>query len=113
MKTDEAIGNQEYLYSHLATDPDLRDIVELFVEEMPDRIAMLSEMLRAADWEGLRRIAHQIKGAAGSYGFDPISPMAGRVEAAIREGEPEIQIRRTVEELIDLCKRARSGAPAS
>ena len=112
MKADEAIGNQEYLYSRLAADPDLRDIVDMFVEEMPQRIATLLEMLHAADWEGLRRIAHQLKGAAGSYGFDPIMPSAGRVESVIQDGEPEQRIRETVEELIDLCNRTRSGQPA-
>ena len=113
MKADEAIANQEYLYSGLAADPDLGDIVDMFVEEMPQRVATLSEMLHAADWEGLRRIAHQLKGAAGSYGFDPISPSAGRVESVIQDGESEQRIRETVEELIDLCNRARSGLPTS
>ena len=86
----------------LASDPDLREIVDLFVEEMPGRVAGMLEQLRAADWEGLRRSAHQLRGAAGSYGFDPISPSAGKVEAAIRDGEPEQRIRETVDELVDL-----------
>ena len=106
---DTATVNREHVYSRLANDPDLREIVELFVEEMPGRVANILEQLQAADWEGLRRSAHQLKGAAGSYGFDPISPSAGKVEAAIRDGEPEARIRETVDELIDLCTRARCG----
>ncbi len=76
----------ECIYSRLSGDPDLRDIVEMFVEEMPGRVASLLDHLSDANWEGLRRAAHQLKGAAGSYGFEPISPSAGRVESAIRDG---------------------------
>ena len=108
---DSATINREYVYSRLANDPDLREIVDLFVDEMPGRVANMLEQLRAADWEGLRRSAHQLRGAAGSYGFDPISPSAGKVEAAIRDGEPEQRIRETVDELVDLCTRARCGLP--
>ena len=114
MKTDEAMVHQkEYIYSHLAADPDLRDIVDMFVEEMLDRVATLLGQLHSADWQGLQRTAHQLKGAAGSYGFDAISPAAGKVESAIHDGEPEQRIRRTVEELVDLCKQARCGTPTS
>jgi HPt (histidine-containing phosphotransfer) domain-containing protein len=102
----------EPLYSSLGSDPDLGEIVEMFVAEMPDRMAALTTQLDAADWEGLRRSAHQLKGAAGSHGFDSISPSAARLEDALLESQPEEQIRRAVEELADLCSRIRSGAPA-
>ena len=102
----------EPLYSSLGGDPDLGEIVEMFVAEMPDRVAALTRQLDTGDWEGLRRSAHQLKGAAGSHGFDSISPCAARLEDALLENEPEEQIHRTVEELADLCSRIRSGAPA-
>jgi histidine phosphotransfer protein HptB len=104
-------ANTGFLYSRLAADKDLGEIVDMFVEEMPTRVATILEQVDAMDWEGLRRTAHQLKGAAGSYGFDVISPSAGRVELAIRDGEPEERIRETVQELIGLCKRARGGLP--
>ena len=106
---DRATDNPEYIYSRLATDPDLCGIVDLFVEEMPGRVAALLDQLRAADWEGLRWTAHQLKGAAGSYGFDAISPCAGKLESAVHNDEPEEQIREAVMELADLCTRARGG----
>ena len=97
----------EPLYSSLGSDPDLAEIVEMFVEEMPDRVAMLLEQLDSSDWEGLRRTAHQLKGAAGSFGFDPISPCAARLETTLADSEPEEQIRKAVDELVDtgLLKR--------
>jgi HPt (histidine-containing phosphotransfer) domain-containing protein len=108
----QVTSETEPLYSRLSADPDLSEVVEMFVEEMRDRVAAMLDQFRASDWEGLRRAAHQLKGAAGSYGFDPISPCAGRLEKAIREGEPEAQIREAVDALVEMCNRARGGAPA-
>ncbi len=104
-----SIAGSEPLYSSLSGDPELGKIVELFVNEMPDRVATVLEQLENSDWEGLRRTVHQLKGAAGSYGFDPISPSAAEVEAAVCDGEPEQRIRETVDELVGLCNRATSG----
>jgi HPt (histidine-containing phosphotransfer) domain-containing protein len=107
----QAISKDELLYSHLGNDPDLSEIVAMFVEEMPGRIATLLEQAQSGDFEALRRTAHQLKGAAGSYGFDLISPAAARLEYAIRDSEPQNQILDIVEELVDLCGRVRAGAP--
>lgn len=107
----DATANTGFLYSRLAADADLGEIVDMFVEEMPTRVATLLQQVDTMDWEGLRRTAHQLKGAAGSYGFDAISPSAGKVESAVRDGEPEERIRETVQDLVALCKLARGGLP--
>ena len=101
----------EALYSPLANDPDLSDIVEMFVDEMSERVNTLKELLGASDWEGLRRAAHQLKGAAGSYGFAPITPSAAAVEDGVRVGQSEEHIRDAVLNLCDLCGRVRPGVP--
>jgi HPt (histidine-containing phosphotransfer) domain-containing protein len=113
METNQTTSALGCLYSRLAGDPDLDEIVDLFIEEMPGRIASLVQQLQAADWEGLKRTAHQLKGAAGSYGFDAISPPAGAIESAICNGEPEQRIRQSVETLVGLCHRMRGGSPTS
>ncbi len=104
-------SHDEPLYSSLGTDPYLSDIVELFVEEMAGRIQTLVEQFNSGDWGGLRRTVHQLKGAAGSYGFEEISPTAARLERAVDTDEPEQQIRAAVDQLINLCGRARAGGP--
>lgn len=103
--------NSEPLYSNLGADPDLGEIVTMFVDEMPGRIALIEAQAAAGDWDSLRRTAHQLKGAAGSYGFDPISPAAATVEAAIKLGASPDEIRDKVEILVGMCRRAKAGAP--
>jgi HPt (histidine-containing phosphotransfer) domain-containing protein len=100
------------LYSSFGGDPDLREIVDLFVAEMPQRVVALLSHLRTRDWDALRRTAHQIKGSAGSYGFPAISPAAGVLEDALRMQEPELRILEAVDTLIRLCQSARGGTPA-
>jgi histidine phosphotransfer protein HptB len=106
-----AHNDTEYVYSRLGSNPDYGEIVEMFVEELPKRAASLLEHLDKGDWESLRRVAHQIKGAAGSYGFDTISPIAGKLEATVRNSDPEADIRKAIAELADICNRARAGQP--
>ena len=101
----------EPLYSRLGGDADVGEIVALFAEEMPGRVAALTGRLQSGDWDGLRRLAHQLKGAAGSYGFDAITSSAERLESALRQQQPEDQIRTAAADLVALCRRARGGTP--
>jgi HPt (histidine-containing phosphotransfer) domain-containing protein len=102
-----AIPQIEILHSTLRGDPDLEALVEMFVDEMPERIAALQQRAEGHDLPGLRRLAHQIKGSGGSHGFQPISDSAAGLEDAIREGLPEETIHRRLLALIDICARAR------
>jgi CBS domain-containing protein/HPt (histidine-containing phosphotransfer) domain-containing protein len=98
------------LYSSLGADPELAELVELFVQEMAARIGDIQGQAADRQWAQLARTVHQIKGAGGSYGFPEISVVAARLEAAVREGQ-EDRILREVDDLTSLCRRARSGAP--
>jgi HPt (histidine-containing phosphotransfer) domain-containing protein len=104
-------ATRELLYSSLGDDPDLGEIVTMFVDEMPDRIDNLLKRLELEDWTGLERAAHQLRGAAGSYGFDALTPQAGILERAVRERRQEESIRQAVESLIELCRQTRAGSP--
>jgi histidine phosphotransfer protein HptB len=100
------------LYSPLAAvDAELGELVALFVAEMEGRVSTMQRQLQDHDWQGLRQSAHQLKGAAGSYGFEEISPSAAQLESTLRDNEPEEAVRSGVEELIELCRRARAGTP--
>lgn len=108
----QAHAAESAIYSTLADDPELAEIVEMFVEELPERISMMLKSFENSDWEGLRRTAHQLKGAAGSYGFQPITELSARLERTVKEKEDELVIRKVLNELDALCRRARAGEPA-
>ena len=99
-----------FVYSSLA-DPDLGELIEMFVQEMPERINALETQARSRDWQQLTRTAHQLKGDAGSYGFNVITPCAARLESAAKDGCQEEEILSALDELLDLCRRMRPRGP--
>jgi histidine phosphotransfer protein HptB len=99
------------LYSSLADDPYLGEIIDQFVDAMSDRVDELRARLAAEDWESLRRAAHQLKGSAGSYGFGAVGEAAAILEDAIGHAEPEERITQTAQELIAMCGCVRTGKP--
>ena len=99
------------LYSSLSIDPKMAHLVELFVDHLPDRAAALREAANEADSDALSDLAYQLKGSAGGYGFDPITELAEAVERQAREQADLDELRRTVDELVDLCSRATADAP--
>lgn len=72
------------IHSRFASDPEMREIVALFVAELPARIGELHAAWRTGDLDRIRIMAHQLKGAGGGYGFPDLSTLAGELEAAIR-----------------------------
>jgi len=101
--------DESLIYSPFGGDPDLAELVEIFVSEMPDRVSAIEAALREDDLEGVRRLAHQLKGAAGSYGFDSLTPLAAAVESRAGEDASPEAIREAVTDLESLCRRLRPG----
>ena len=97
------------IYSALAADPDLAELVEMFVDEMPQRIATLVEHYDSGNWDALGRTAHQLKGAVGSYGFHELTPYAAALEQAVRGGGSQDEIQQCLEQLIQHCRMVKAG----
>jgi HPt (histidine-containing phosphotransfer) domain-containing protein len=107
-----AMVNQA-IHSSLGEDPDFSELVELYVAEMPARIERFKELFRLGQYYELNRLAHQLKGSAGGYGFDEITPAAARVEHAATSEPDLIELEAALCDLLDLCSRVRSGAPSA
>ena len=99
------------IYSQLGGDPDLGELVTMFVDEMPGRLVTFQAAQAAGNREAIGRLAHQMKGAAGSYGFDQATPYAARLEKAARENVPDEELLLALNELLELCTRMRAGVP--
>ncbi len=93
------------LLSEFRDDPDLIELVEYFVEEMPNTADKIKEACDTKDMESLRRLSHQLKGSAGGYGFSPITDSARVLEEAIMEEKAISEVKQSVDELVALCKR--------
>jgi len=100
----------EPIISEFAGDQDMLEIVEEFVNELPDRISTLEQLVAISRFDEVRRLAHQLKGAGAGYGFPTLGEAAGRLEATVALSPADIgQIRDAVDTLVDLCRRASLG----
>jgi HPt (histidine-containing phosphotransfer) domain-containing protein len=68
------------LASTLAEDPHLKPLVESFARELPGRFAAIGHAVEQRDLTRVRRLLHQLKGTAGSFGFTTIAELAGAIE---------------------------------
>lgn len=97
--------------SEYAADPDMIDLVQLFASEMPTRVALVRSCWEDKRLDDLKRVAHQLKGAGGGYGFSSVGDAAGRLEAGVkraldgRENSDLESIRKQVDELLDVLNR--------
>ncbi len=95
------------LRSEYADDPDMREIVEFFVNDLNARINSIREAFDRDDRARLKTLAHQLKGAAGGYGFPSIGQAAGAVERELLGHQADIaNLGERVEDLINLCRSA-------
>jgi HPt (histidine-containing phosphotransfer) domain-containing protein len=93
--------------SEFADDPDMSPIVELFIRELPQRLAAMHSALASANLEQLRTLAHQLKGAAGGYGFPKLGEAAALVDQGVKDGCDPNVIRSRVGMLAALAARIR------
>ena len=102
------------LLSTLRADPDMAELIQLFVDELPERVRTLQDYWSRGELSELKRVAHQLKGASGGYGFAPVGLAAGELEhrlvdIAARATETDLKdIAARVERLIRTCERVRT-----
>ena len=101
----------EVYYSQLAADPDLAELVDLFIDELPERLRQLHAALEQGNRHDLARFSHQLKGAGGSYGFPQLTPAAAELELLAKQAADEPTLRRALHELVAVAGQLRAGLP--
>ncbi|MFG0330252.1 MAG: ATP-binding protein [Phycisphaerales bacterium] len=99
----------EPLLSEFADEEDMVELIDGFLGELPDRLYKLDQAAREADLAVIASLAHQLKGAAGGYGFTPITEASRSLEQRAKSGDPIEEVRDAVAELRKLCQRAVNG----
>ena len=96
------------LVSEFACDEDMVELVEMFVQELPLRIASIEEAMALRDLDSLARLVHQLKGAAGGYGFPSITEAATQLEDTAQAADDLEKLTSETKDLVALCARARA-----
>lgn len=92
----------------LGGDHFLAEMIDLFLEYVPQRIEAALEAERRGDYATVARAGHALKSTAGNLGATSLHTLAVEIEQEAREGQRE-HIRALLRELECAFERARAG----
>jgi HPt (histidine-containing phosphotransfer) domain-containing protein len=107
------LGVDAVLVSDLADDPDMMELVQQFLQILPERIVIFDTNRQPEQRKALAAAAHQLKGAAGGYGYMRISELARTVERYASAGGTQDECDRAVNALLATCHAAIRGGALS
>ena len=105
-------GDDVAIVSRLANRPKFAGIVTRFVEQLPARLAAVETAAAAGRMEDLMALAHGLKGAGGSMGFDEMFEPARALETAAASGDAAA-VRTALADLQRIGRGIQSGALAT
>ncbi len=93
-------------------DADLREIVEQFIDHLKTKFADMQHAMADHDYQTLADLAHWLKGAGGTAGFDMLTEQAATIEQAARNGDDDDVIA-TMDALRSMVDRVRVVEPVN
>jgi CheY-like chemotaxis protein/HPt (histidine-containing phosphotransfer) domain-containing protein len=75
---------EDVLYSEFGDNPIVANRLPQFIKNLQGRLDALDAAYAQTNWEELCHLAHQLKGAGGSYGYPQITEAARSLEVAAR-----------------------------
>jgi HPt (histidine-containing phosphotransfer) domain-containing protein len=94
------------LRSHFADDPGMKELLRDYIPRLRKAADELETAQASGDATGVGRLAHQLAGSAGGYGFPRITACARHITERIRSGEPVGLLGSEIDELVDLLRNA-------
>jgi two-component system, sensor histidine kinase and response regulator len=94
----------------------LRELVQIFVEEVPRQLDTLQQAITASDFETIERTAHSLKGELSCLGLTEVAKKASDLEGLgrAREGQPPAELYRAFSaELSDVTSAMRDMLEAT
>lgn len=85
-------------------DAEVQSIVPEFLENRKKDCFLINNLLEMGSFSEIRTLAHRMKGAGGSYGFDDISAIGEIMEEAALSGD-KIVISNELQRLMDFLER--------
>ncbi len=98
------------LVSEMSGDPDMIELIEGYVNELPDKLQALQKAADEHDIATLARLAHQLKGSGGGYGFPWITDAAKQLEQSSKAAADMATLKAQLASLAELCNRSTATA---
>lgn len=105
----QQLVNMEKLLTLMEGDVELiREVFEVFAEEVPQRRDKFESALSDGDMVALMQLAHALKGSSGTLQAEPLRDVSRELEHAAREGR-ETAARELVPNLLSLLDRTAAA----
>ena len=101
---DSPASDPRPIRSTMGDDPSVQVLLNRFIARLPERIKAMRTFMDEADMEKLRQTVHQLKGAAGGYGYPQLTEQATRAEQKLASGDVIEAVRGEIESLIALVR---------
>lgn len=108
----QSVQSIQAVYSVYGNDPNLAELVAIFVHELPQRVETLRAHAEVGDWESAARVAHQLNECGSSYGFAKLSTLAARLEHCCMGQQRTGEILKALDRLAEHCEQVRPGTAA-
>ncbi len=79
----------EDLRSEFACDPAWAKLTSQYLQDLPNQIKELRDILEIKDYVAIKKCAHRIKGTSGTYRLDAISKGAAQLERVAESENPD------------------------
>ncbi len=100
------------LISEFSSDPDMIVIVEMFIRDIPKRVAAIQKAYAEEDRDTFILLTQHLFEAAGGYGFPSISLAAQDLQYNAESRGDLSTLTSEFGKLVELCGRVRSSCQA-
>jgi len=105
---DEQPGLSPIYSTILDEEPDLVDILSMFIARLPGSLTNICEAFETKDFDRLRELTHDLKGTSGNFGYEGLYELAMQIEEAVKHQWYD-RIPGLLLELEDICRRILLG----
>lgn len=86
LPASSATQDDSPIYSQLGdNDPEIQSLLLRFIQGLPEMVSRIGQLYQQQDWSGFRQRIHDLKGAAGNFGFPMLSKLAEDIETALKQ----------------------------
>ena len=101
------------ILSQFADDPALAALIREFVVGLDQKVAGFRSSLSRRDTGEIEKLAHQLKGVGGMYGYQCLTDTASLIEEAAKEGQDLELLDELVDEFNCQCAQISNGLKSS
>jgi CheY-like chemotaxis protein len=95
--------------SLLSEEPDLADLVQIYIERLPGIISDIENAYVGENWPLLKKLTHDLKSTGGNYGYTPLSDYAGQITSHNFNAPDKAQLQGWIKEIKLIFERIVLG----